>query len=199
MDDAAPNTIGVTPLHTAEQLSGELDQMLSMASPVVCLGHIMALRRANSPYIIGGDVTEDHVLEAADILDMPKHTVEEFHRRISKALATCWRIFEIIPTTPDQGTRDYAPLSPEWLADIIAGVCHVMPSATYEEILWKLPFAAVAHLIAASYRAIGKHTSRPFDIKAALAALEKSMGDRPADRTDESVDNPGEDVNQREE
>ena len=58
------------------------------------------------------------------------------------------------------------------LADIISGVCHVMPSATYEEILWKLSFAAVAHLIAASYRAIGKHTARPFDIKAALAALE---------------------------
>ena len=173
MDDAAPNTIRVIPLHTEEQLSCELDQMLSLASPVVCLGHIMALRHVNSPYITGGDVTEDHVLEAADILDMPKYAVEDAHRRISKALATCWRIFEIIPTPPDQGTQDYKPLSPEWLADIIAGVCHIMPSATYEEILWKLPFAAVAHLIAASYRAIGKHTSRPFDIKAALAALEQ--------------------------
>lgn len=79
-----------------------------------------------------------------------------------------YRVYEIIAggiddTAPKGKTSEYPPHGPEWLCDMVAKVCHAIPSMTWDQVL-DMPMVRVLHLAAAGGRMEGMATRRPLDM-----------------------------------
>ena len=164
-----PDSIHVESLHTPEMIRAELSAMLERR-PAITPRRLARLWLANSPFVLGGPVTEQALSAARGILgrELPAATIEE-------AVATSLRALETI--VPESGTSrkltrdDGDSIGPEWLADLYAAVSRAAPGIPWREFL-DMPLAAATHLAAAAHRANGGGTERPVDWEGVLAGLE---------------------------
>lgn len=167
----------VESLHTESMVNAELLAMLGSCPIDLTLGTLERLYLLKSPYVLGGNVTNNDLDIARSIVPHDKGMKSmDFHAGLVDALATAFRAFEIIvpDNTPDNGRKSNIDMfSPEWLADMINMVCAAMPSLTYRQVLWEMPLALVMHLAVSTARKHGQVTERPADIKSALAMMKK--------------------------
>lgn len=164
--------------HTPEMMRAEADAMLGFAKLRLCLGHLMLLAEAKSPYVYGGRATELDTELARRILKA-KMGLEQLHIALIEAMDTAFRPMELFDADekPDKGGKksDVRPFTPEWCADVIRAACHAVPSLTLQAVLWEVPLVMVMHLGVAEARAYGATTRRPPDYKAALRMHKERM------------------------
>ena len=175
----ANEKIHVQSKHTPAMIRAEVDSMLGFSALRLCLGHVMMLAEARSPYVFGGDVTPLDTELAKKIMrsELPDY---EFHTALIGEMDTAFRPFEILenddkPGDPKAKKSDVKPFSPEWMADMLRAAAQAVPSLDIEAALWKIPLVMLIHLWLAEARANGSVTRRPPDVKAALAEWRKLM------------------------
>lgn len=167
--------------HTGEMVRAELDAMMGFGRIRLCLGHLMQLARAKSPYVYGGQVSEMDLALAMSLWPHDagkKPDPVQFHRDLVAEMDAAFRPLELFDEAKkdDTGKRsDVRPFSPEWMADVMRSACQAMPSLGYREILWEVPLTLVMHLGVAEARANGAITCRPRDVKAALKMMREAM------------------------
>lgn len=173
--DISKCKIIVEKTHTDEMLKGEIKSMLKQSDVLLTLGSIMRLFLLDSPYLKGGSIDESDLVKAYDVV---KHKDEmpykEFHFALLQEIESAWRVYEIV--VPDEEKKakivsEIALFSPEWAADLIAGASRALPSMTYDDILFNVPFITLVHLSISSGRYNGVITRRPDDTKEALRQL----------------------------
>ena len=163
-----PDSIHVESLHTPEMIRAELSAMLERR-PAITPRRLARLWLANSPFVLGGPVTERALSAARGILgrELPAAAIEE-------AVSTALRALETIVPEPGASqklTRDADDsIGPEWLADLYAAVSRAAPGIPWREFL-DMPLAAASHLAAAAHRANGGRTERPVDWEGVLLQL----------------------------
>lgn len=127
-------TITVHSGHTPQMLEQESLAMEGKTPIPVTLGDVMALHRARSPFIFGGELTEGdcweayrllkdrwqtdpwnhRVLSGSDLTEaddwdkMASEALMEFARDLEEGLSTAWRAWEIIAPMPDAKPRNPA-------------------------------------------------------------------------------------------
>ena len=173
--------------HTAEMIEREVRGMLGMSRVRVCLGHVMRLALAGSPYLYGGEVTEDALYEAMDIVGVSGMDPIEFHGELIAELDAAFRPNELYFGKHDdpQGEKsDIRAFSPEWCVDVIRSACMSCPSITLHEAYWETPFVTMMHLGVSTGRYNGATTRRPLDYKAAFEAMRAESGQN-EERSDE--------------
>ena len=164
-----PDSIHVESLHTPEMIRAELSAMLERR-PAVTPRRLARLWLADSPFVLGGAVTERALSAARRVLgrELPAAAIEE-------AVSTALRALETIVPEPDTSrklTRDDGDsIGPEWLADLYAAVSRAAPGIPWREFL-DMPLAAATHLAAAAHRANGGRTERPVDWEMALKSIQ---------------------------
>lgn len=167
--DNTPASIEIPSLHTPEMIREEMEAMLdeSPERPRLTMGALLRLWLTGSPFIHGGDISEDDLCVAQGILGGGWPASE-----IVLELSCALRALEIIPRTQGDGaSASNAGICPEWACDIYAAACQVSPSMSWEAFLHRLPLALLFHLVAASVRQNGGRTARPADWTAALKGL----------------------------
>ena len=139
-----------------------------------------------SPLLHGGTVTTEAIIQGMEKLHLKPtgpngEITQEDADALMEAIRQPFRALEIIQPPRQRGKR---PLqnrpkipawSAEWLADVIASVTAVLPSATAEQILWEFPATLVFHLVAANVRKNGGDTRRP-DSHASIVEALKTIG-----------------------
>lgn len=163
-----PSSIAVPCLHSPEMIRAELSAMLERR-PAVTPRSFLRLWLANSPFVVGGQVTARSEAQAQDILGkrLPAQTIVREIETALRALET------IIPNAKDGqklAEDGGAALGPEWLADLYTSVSRAAPGIPWRDFL-NMPLAAATHLAAAAHRANGGKTERPMDWDAAMAQL----------------------------
>ena len=124
-----PDSIHVESLHTPEMVRAELSAMLERR-PAITPRRLARLWLANSPFVLGGPVTERALSAARRVLgrELPAAAIEE-------AVSTALRALETIVPEPGASqklTRDADDsngdsIGPEWLADLYAAVSRAAP------------------------------------------------------------------------
>ena len=158
--------------HTDEMMADELRAMLGVSRVRLTLGAFASLSLLRSPYVHGGEVTEEALATAMDLVRHEDMSPLEFHAELQREMDAAFRAFETIqPDNEPSGgkTSDILPFSPEWFADIIASACQSMPSITYKQAWRDVPMTMLTHLAVSTARRGGAITARPTDIKDALA------------------------------
>lgn len=171
--------IHVPSKHSETMIRAEVDSMLGFADLRLCLGHVMLLAEARSPYVFGGEITPLDIELAKTILKS-KLADHDFNSALMREMDTAFRPYEILDNDekdPDPKAKksDVRPFSPEWMADVIRAACQAVPSLDLEAALWQIPLVMMMHLWLAEARANGAVTRRPPDVKAALAEWRKLM------------------------
>ena len=165
--------IEVPSKHTPEMVRHEMDSMLGCAPLRLCVGHVVLLAEAKSPYIYGGRITELDLGLARKIVKAPRMDDAKFHAALQGELDAAFRPVELFDAG-DQPKKDgdelhrIPPFSPEWLADLVRAACQAVPSLTLDDVLWRVPMAMVMHLYVAEARANGAKTMRPPDYAEAM-------------------------------
>ena len=162
-----PSSIRVRCLHSREMVRAELAAMLE-PQPAVTPAALARLWLADSPFVLGGEITGRQLQEAQAIVGHPWDI-----RRIEAEVATAIRALETI--VPGASSRRLSEeggdaFGPEWLADLYAAVARAAPGIAWREFL-AMPMAAAAHLACAAHRAAGGRTERPMDWQAALEEI----------------------------
>jgi hypothetical protein len=112
---------------------------------------------------LGETLTDWAILYGAD---SAAAVADALRRGIAEAMSG----FEILANTaPKSDEQRRHGFSPEWLAGFYHAVA-AGASLTWEEFLWQVPLAALAHQRAALDRANSKITERPLDLAALAAA-----------------------------
>lgn len=164
--------IQVNKLHSDEMVCDELKAMLGVGKVHLTLGALASLAILKSPYLYGGKVGEEQLVEAYELVKHDDNLEPiEFHEELQKEIDTAWRAFEIL--VPDnemkpQKTSEIETFSPEWFADVISQACQSMPSLTYGQILHQIPLTMILHLAVSTARRNGTLTVRPNDVHEAL-------------------------------
>ena len=170
--------IKVNGLHSPEMIKEEMREMLGTGDILVTLGMIEGLWLLDSPYIKGGNVTEND-LDVAKKVCCAEDGADpiKFHEALVKAIDASCRPFELIvpdsDITKEQKHSEIATFSPEWMSDQISMACMAMPSLTYRQILWEVPMTMITHLAVSTARRHGAITRRPSDVQGALEAFKK--------------------------
>lgn len=180
--------ITVEKTHTDSMVKAEVLAMLNEGAINLTLGMVARLWLIDSPYIKGGKVESEDVIKAAEIIPHGELDLLAFHNALIDALNTAWRAYEIIvPDDENKPTKvsEFDTFSPEWIADVIAGACHAMPSLTYNQILWEVPLTMILHLGVSTARSNGTLTRRPDDTVEALRQLRAINAKRKREKINE--------------
>lgn len=172
--------ITVEKTHTDQMVQDELKAMLGVGKVRLTLGAIASLKVLNSPYILGGKVTEVELENAYNIVQHDDIDPMTFHEALQAEIDTAFRAFDIIVPEPEKGsskTSEIEIFSPEWFADIVSQACQSMPSITYQQIWGEIPLTMVFHLAVSTARRNGTVTRRPDSIKEAIKQF-KAMRER---------------------
>lgn len=165
--------IEVPSKHTPEMVRHEMDSMLGYSEIRLCVGHVVLLAEAKSPYIYGGGITELDLELARKIIKVPGMNDAKFHAALQGELDSAFRPIELFDDgDKTQQEKDelhkIQPFSPEWLADLVRSVCQAVPSVTLHEVIWAMPMVMAMHLYVAECRANGAKTMRPPDYAEAM-------------------------------
>ena len=165
--------IDVPSKHTPEMVRHEMDSMLGCSTLRLCVGHVVLLAEAKSPYIYGGKITELDLELARKIIKTPGMDDGKFHSALQGELDAAFRPVELFdegdkPKKDGDELHKIPPFSPEWLADLVRAACQAVPSMTLDDALWCVPMAMVMHLYVAEARANGAKTMRPPDYAEAM-------------------------------
>lgn len=167
--------ITVNKLHTDEMVKQEMKEMLGASDFYVTLGMVEGLWVIDSPYITGGDVTEDDLKRAMTVCCAEGVSDPvAWHKSLVNAIETAIRPYETIvpeakPETGVPKVESEVPIfSPEWLADTLNCATDAMPSLTLHELLWEVPMTLVSHLAVSTARRNGATTRRPDDVSEAI-------------------------------
>lgn len=163
--------ITVNKTHTDEMVLDELKAMLGVGQIHLTLGSLASLVALKSPYIYGGQLTEEAIDNAYSVVSHGDMGLLEFHAALQEALDTAFRAFELIVPDTDKKPSKSSEIelySPEWFSDIISQACAAMPSLTYKQIMSDTPLALVFHLAVSTARKNGAITQRPNDVTEAL-------------------------------
>jgi len=155
--------------HTEEMIEDEVKSCLGASKLKLTLGGVMSLALLHSPYVFGGEATDNDVKVAMSVIPSDLQPLE-FHAELQKEIKSAWRIWEIVVPEPlkSGGRKSEINLfSPEWMTDIITGACRGL-NVSYKEVLWEIPLAMLFHLSLSSSRQYGLITERPKGIKEAL-------------------------------
>ncbi len=151
----------------------------SQERPHLTMGALLRLWLAESPFIYGGEISEEDLFVAQGILGR-NWSISEIILELSCAC----RALEIIQGTQgDSSIASYTGVCPEWACDIYTAVCQVSPSVSWDAFLNRFPLALTFHLVAASVRQKGSKTARPANWSAAL----KSLGSSDSEYTGQQV------------
>lgn len=175
-----PEEIKVESLHTKAMIKQEMRDCLGDGKIFLTLGGLERLWLVDSPYLVGGELSEEALLQAMHIVrHVTDISPDEFHNELSTAIDTAFRAFELLKPEDEKEDEDNQdPFSPEWMADVMGLACQSMPSITYDEILHVMPLAMTLHLAVATARRNGAETQRPIDYKAALRKMrERTNGE----------------------
>lgn len=178
-----PSSVRLESLHTPAMIRRELLALGGIpvdpvsgdacaAALALTAGALLRLLLDDSPFLSGGDVFQDDLDRAREILELPDLSADE----VVEALATAFRPLECIQPldSKEAHTLDYEGLCPEWFADLYAAVCRSAPATSWNDFLNEMPLATAAHLAAAAHRSNGGHTMRPFDFARTLRSLNAS-------------------------
>lgn len=170
--------IVVNKLHSDAMLESELRAMLGTGEIKLTLGGLMGLVLVKSPYVFGGKVDENSLLQAYTLIAHGDLDAVQFHNALQDELDTAFRVFELLvpdddPTAKKGKTSEMETFSPEWFADIMSHACQAMPSLSYDQILGQIPLTMIFHLNLSTARRNGAITRRPDNIKEALNILKE--------------------------
>lgn len=162
--------VTVDDIHTPEMIADETLFCIGDHKPMVTLAGFMRLCQGKSPYVFGGVVSDQDIVDAAHCVDnwCGLHGAE-LDDALRKELAAVSRAFEIIQTDEKSVIP---PFGPEWLTNFMAAVADAMPSLTPNMMLHKTPMVLLVHLAAASHRKNGGTTRRPDNAEAVFMALD---------------------------
>lgn len=151
----------------------EMDSMLGYSDLRLCVGHVVLLAEAKSPYIYGGKITELDLELAKRILGSKKLKDADFHAALQGELDAAFRPVELFdagdkPQKEKDELHKIPPFSPEWLADLVRAACQAVPSLALDDVLWRVPMVMAMHLYVAEARANGAKTMRPPDYAEAM-------------------------------
>lgn len=166
-----PASIEIPSLHTPEMIREEMEGITGRPQdrPRLTMGAFLRLWLDGSPFIHGGEISEEDLLVAQGALGAIWSADQ-----ILQELACACRALEIIPGTQETASGgSYTGICPEWVCDIYSAVCQVSPSTSWEEFLNRMPLVLVFHLVAACSRHNGNKTARPSDWTKAFQALAK--------------------------
>ena len=164
----------VKDLHSPEMIADELVFCIDI-KPMITLAGFMRLTLMKSPYVKGGEITEDDRNRALEAVRNPdKLEGCKFDAALCGELAAISRVFDIIIRDPKaKSASQIESFGPEWLADFMTSVADAMPSMTPDVMLHKTSMVMLAHLAAASHRKNGGVTRRPIDMDDAYRQLEE--------------------------
>jgi len=162
--------------HTEAMIANELQRMLGVGKVRLTLGALASLALLKSPYLYGGEVSNDALESAYSVVKHDKDMSPlEFHKALQDDLDTGLRAFALIVPEAEQQqkgkTSEIETFSPEWFADVASQACLSMPSLTCHQVFWEAPLALISHLAVSTMRRNGAITERPRDINAALKAF----------------------------
>lgn len=146
--------------HSPQDRRIELELLLSTRdkpAPCVTLGGLCRLAMCESPLALGGNMTASDIKLAADLYGCAPADVMSIKLQIDAG----WRALECIVASgkaPQAKTEVYTA---EWLMDMVATVCSVLPSATIDYVLWEMPWATACHVVACCHRRNGGMFERP--------------------------------------
>lgn len=174
--------VSVDDIHTPEMIAEELLICIGDHKPMVTLAGFMRLCSRNSPYVFGGVVSDQDVVDATYSVDNWFGLQgTEFDNALRMELAAVNRAFEIIQADEGDGRKSVIPpFGPEWMTDLMAAAADAMPTLTPNMMLHKTPMVLLVHLAAAAHRKNGGVTRRPDNAEAVFKALES------IDQTDDS-------------
>ena len=171
--------IVVTDEQGEARIRREVESCLGFSRVRLTLGAVMELSLLQSPYILGGEVTDNDICAAMDSCypnedePMPRMPREEFHREFEGEIARAFGAYKLLDDTglPKGRESDTPVCSPEWACDIIGMATQSLPSLTWEDALWHMPLIALVHLGLATARRNGAITRRDLGADAAIAQL----------------------------
>lgn len=180
---------------------GATPAVMSRRLPPLCAGHLVLLDVLRSPFVgHGHSMQREHVAEAlAVLLAGPKAPFPVFghitgapgvwakYRREAAKLVTVdnWQTlgnqiaalidtgqngFEMITSTGKGGGGGRLDIA--WLAGLLVG-CDGLVS--WRDLLWKMPFVMVGHVIAQRAASMQHKVHRPIDMAGAMAQLQSEM------------------------
>lgn len=168
-------SVEVPSTHTPEMIEHETKSCLGVSDLKLTLGHVMSLHLLHSPYTEGGEIEPEHVAQAMEIIKSDIADPVEFHKKLVAEIESALRIYEIVvpeEKKDDKGKHsEIETLSPEWMADVVTMACKAMPSITYRQAMWEMPFAMMVHLGLAASRQYGTICKRPDDIREAIRRM----------------------------
>lgn len=162
--------------HTSEMIEREVRGLLGLSKVRVCLGHVMELAMDHSPYIFGGQVSEDALFGAMRRLGVSGMDPLEFHGELVAELDAAFRPNELYfgkQDEPKAERSDIRAFSPEWCVDVIRSACMACPSITLHDAYWEIPLVSLMHLGVSFGRYNGATTRRPLDYKAAFEMMRR--------------------------
>ena len=171
--------ITVTDEQGEARIRREAESCLGFSRVRLTLGAVMELSLLQSPYILGGEVTDNDICAAMDACypdesdPMPKMPREEFHRELEGEIERAFGAYKLLDDTglPKGRESDTPVCSPEWMCDIIGMAAQSLSGLTLKAALWEIPLATLIHLGLATARRNGAITRRDLGADEAIAKL----------------------------
>ena len=183
----------VDDVHTPEMIDHELMLCISDMKPMVTLANFLDLCQARSPFVFGGEITDEDRQFAFCVVNNPFNLKGgKFDAALRMELAAISRAFEIIVPEKQAGpASQIPPYGPEWMTNLMAAAADAIPSLTVPVMLRKMSMVMLVHLVAASHRKNGGRTKRPTNAEAAFKLLQSLDQADGAGHGEQPVDDVG--------